>query len=60
VSHLVQRKKRRGHRGFRNFLAHSHWGLLNRFQRRAHDCKVVGRLVLGGLHHGYRLERIAA
>ena len=26
----------------------------------AHDCKVVGRLVLGGLHHEYRLERIAA
>jgi tetratricopeptide (TPR) repeat protein len=26
----------------------------------AHDCKVVGRSVLGGLHHEYRLERIAA
>jgi hypothetical protein len=26
----------------------------------AHDCKVVGRSVLGGLHHEHRLERIAA
>jgi putative transposase len=26
----------------------------------AHDCKVVGRPILGGLHHEYRLERIAA
>jgi len=26
----------------------------------AHDCKVVGRSVLGGLHHEYRLEGIAA
>jgi putative transposase len=26
----------------------------------AHDCKVVGRSILGGLHHEYRLERIAA
>jgi len=26
----------------------------------AHDGKVVGRSVLGGLHHEYRLERIAA
>jgi hypothetical protein len=25
-----------------------------------HDGKVVGRSVLGGLHHEYRLERIAA
>ena len=26
----------------------------------AHDGKVIGRSVLGGLHHEYRLERIAA
>jgi hypothetical protein len=26
----------------------------------AQDCKVVARAVLGGLHHEYRWERIAA